>query len=281
MAKKSKKKAKKFFIALLVIAAVAAIIIIPQKCSATVSSNMSIAALAKKKPLYVAHRGLSALYPQNTVPAFEAAKENGYYGYEFDIHTTSDGKWVVIHDDTVDAMTDGTGELESYTLEELMNMNIDAGNGIENYEQLKMPTLEETLNICNDSDIIPVIEIKKCDVKYLPDFIEMLKERELLDKAVIISFNFDYLKEVQKLNKEVKLMYLLNIVSKKDVDLCVQNGSIGIDFNDDCFVLSAGAIRYAKKQGLALGSWTVDNTISSDILRAAGIELITTNRIIP
>jgi len=154
------KKAKKIFAAILIIAAILAIIIVPQHISKTVSSDLSISKRTDNEPLYVAHRGLSALYPQNTVPAFQAAGENGYYAFECDVHTTSDGEWVVIHNDTVDDMTDGEGEVESFTLDEIKKLNIDNGNGIKNHNGLKMPTLEETLAVCDNSDIVPIIELK-------------------------------------------------------------------------------------------------------------------------
>lgn len=276
-----KNKTKRNLAIILAVVAVLAIIIVPQKISATVSSDMSVAAAVSKKPNYVAHRGLSALEPQNTMPAFKAAAEAGFYGYEFDIHTTSDGQWVVIHNDTVDAMTDGKGEVESFTFEELQKLTIDSGNGIENHENLKIPTLEETLSICDDYDIVPVIEIKKCDVQYLPQFVQMLEEHDLIKKAVVISFSFDYLLELQKVNSEIELMYLAKRPDKKIVDMCVENGNIGIDFKFENYILCIGALNYAKDKGLHLGAWTVDDTISSDIMRAAGVELITTNRILP
>lgn len=276
-----KNKTKRNLAIVLAVVAVLAVIILPQKITATVSSEMSVAAAVSKKPQYVAHRGLSALHPQNTMPAFKAAAEAGFYGYEFDIHTTKDGQWVVIHNDTVDAMTDGKGNVEDFTFEELQELTIDSGNGIENYPELKIPTLEETLSICDEYDIVPVIEIKKCDVQYLPQFVEMLEKHDLIEKAVVISFGFDYLTELQKVNSEIELMYLAKKPDKKIVDMCVENGNMGIDFKFENYILCIGALNYAKEKGLRLGAWTVDDTISSDIMRAAGVELITTNRILP
>ncbi len=280
--KKCTKKIKKLLAAIIVIAAAAAVIILPQIVTKTVSGSLAVSShIGDNRPVYAAHRGLSSLYPQNTIPAFEAAKKEGFYAFEFDIHTTADGKWVVIHNDTVDAMTDGKGEVESFTLDEIKKLNIDAGNGIENYSGLKIPTLEETLDVCKESDIIPIIEIKKCDIAYIPDFMNTLKERGLTEKAVIISFDFDYLKEVRKLDADIKMMYLVNEVTKDTVDMCVENGNIGIDFGKKKMLSGIGAVKYAKEMGLEIGAWTVDDTITADFLAAIGVNIITTNRIIP
>lgn len=275
------KKAKKLLAVILSIILVLAVMIIPQVATKTVTSNLSVAKLVGKAPKYAAHRGLSALYPQNTVPAFRAAADEGFYAFEFDIHTTSDGEWVVIHNDTVDDMTDGTGDISSFTLDEIKQLNIDNGNGIEDYSELKIPTLEEALSVCDGSDIIPIIEIKSCDTKYFPELLTALEQHGLIEKAVIISFEFDYLKELRGLSPDIEMMYLVGKPTKEAVDMCVENGNTGLNFYGLNLLPGAKALKYAKEKGLKIAAWTVDNTILADILTAAGIELITTNRILP
>ena len=280
--KKSKqKKSRKGFVVFLIIVAVIAIGAVPQKISKTVSSDLSIQKLLKNEPLYAAHRGLSAICPQNTIPAFKAAAKAGYYAFECDVHTTADGKWVVIHNDTVDAMTDGEGDVEKFTFEQIRKFKIDGGNNIKDYENLQIPTLEETLEVCDDSEIIPIIEIKKCDVKYYPEFLKILEKHKLLDKVVIISFNFDYLTQLQTLNPNLNMMYLIKNPTKETVDMCVENGNMGIDFYGPNLIKCSGAIKYAKQKELQIGAWTIDDTLTMDVLRMAGVDLITTNRIIP
>lgn len=274
-------KTKKLFSVIIALIIIASVIILPQKISKTVSAELSISQKLGKEPLYAAHRGLSALYPQNTTEAFEAAAKEGFYAFECDVHTTADGKFVVIHDDTVDKMTDGSGEVEDFTYEELMNLNIDSGNGIKNYDNLKIPTLEETLAVCDKYDIVPIIELKKLDTKYLPEFYEALKKHEILEKAIIISFNFDYLLEMRRIDKDIEMMYLVKIFNKETVDKCKENGNIGIDYKYQDTIFNLSSLKYAKQQGLKIGAWTVDNTIYSDIMCWAGNDLITTNRILP
>ncbi|MCH5190647.1 MAG: hypothetical protein J1F23_00640 [Oscillospiraceae bacterium] len=275
------KKVKKLLAVLLSIVLVLAVIIIPQVASKTISSNLSVAKMVGKAPKFAAHRGLSALCPQNTVPAFQSAADEGFYAFEFDIHTTSDGKWVVIHNDTVDDMTDGTGDVSSFTLDEIKQLNIDNGNGIEDYSELKIPTLEEALSVCDGSDIIPIIEIKSCDTKYFPELLISLEQHGLIEKAVIISFELDYLKELRELSPDIEMMYLVGKPTKEAVDMCIENGIDGLDFYGLNVIPGAKAVKYAKEKGLKLAAWTIDNTVLADILTAAGVELITTNRILP
>ena len=72
-----------------------------------------------------AHRGASGHAPENTLAAFVLAADMGADGIELDVHLSSDGQVVVIHDDTVDATTDGTGRVSRMTLAALQSL--DAG----------------------------------------------------------------------------------------------------------------------------------------------------------
>ena len=74
----------------------------------------------------VGHRGNSAVAPQNTLAAFEAAWRAGADCVELDVQLTADGRVVVIHDDTVDATTDGTGPVAGFTLASIRRL--DAGS---------------------------------------------------------------------------------------------------------------------------------------------------------
>jgi len=76
-------------------------------------------------PAGFAHRGASALAPENTVEAFRQAVREGIEGLELDVHMTSDGEIVVLHDPTVDRTTDGAGPISGMTLSEVKRL--DAG----------------------------------------------------------------------------------------------------------------------------------------------------------
>lgn len=281
------KKHKKLIIALsvlvFVVVAVVCIIFVPGEFE-TLDSNYIISSHTSYAPKLIAHRGLSALYPENTMPAFEGALEYGFYGFEFDLHTTKDGEWVVMHDDVVDHMTDGTGEVEEFTLKEILALNIDSGNHIEDQGmkslRLRIPTLGEVLEEYADKDIVPVIEIKKCDVTYLPTLKDTMDEYKMSDKAVIISFEKEYLEKYRELDEEVDMLYLSKAPTRADIDWCSEY-NIGINFNQWLLFKSFPAIVYANKKGLTIGAWTVNNTIFADVMVLMGAEFITTNKILP
>lgn len=88
---------------------------------------------------FCAHRGLSALMPENTLPAFAAALALGADEIEFDVRLTKDLKLIVSHDGTLERISDGEGQLSDFTLQELKNLNI----GIKKGWQVSFCTVEE------------------------------------------------------------------------------------------------------------------------------------------
>ncbi len=81
------------------------------------------------KQTFCAHRGVSALMPENTLPAFAASLALGADEIEFDIRLTKDNKLIVSHDDDLERISDGNGKLCDYTMEELKKLNIGGKHG--------------------------------------------------------------------------------------------------------------------------------------------------------
>jgi len=88
---------------------------------------------------FCAHRGVSALMPENTLPAFAAALSLGADEIEFDVRLTKDSQLIISHDGTLERISDGTGNLSDYTLEELRTLNI----GVKHGWQIPFCTAEE------------------------------------------------------------------------------------------------------------------------------------------
>ncbi|MFC7878111.1 glycerophosphodiester phosphodiesterase [Isoptericola sp. NPDC057391] len=97
-------------------------------------------------PAVVAHRGASADAPQNTLAAFDLAGEVGAAMVELDVHLSADGVPMVIHDGTVDATTDGTGEVRRLGRDELQAFDAGAWFGPE-FAGQRIPTLAEVLEV--------------------------------------------------------------------------------------------------------------------------------------
>ena len=123
-------------------------------------TGLSNSLLRPASPKFVMHRGDNTLAPENTVPAFTLAGQAGAWGIETDVYETTDGVFILSHDDDVSRMTDGTGKITEMTYAQTQECTIDAGSNIEDYPNLKMPTLEEYLTICRRYGCVACIEIK-------------------------------------------------------------------------------------------------------------------------
>lgn len=280
MKKKTKKRLLTAVLVFLSMVLAVVGIMVPHMYIPRISDSLSISSHTSHQPLMIAHRGLSGIAPQNSLPAVEKAIEYGYDGCEFDIHTTKDGHWVVIHDENVEKMTDGEGEVKDFTLEEIRKLKLDSGNGIEEYEALRVPTLEEVLELIADSDITPVIEIKGCDVKYLPSLKTMLEKYGLEERAEIISFTKEYLEAYKAIDPDAEMMLLSKIITEEDVNWCLENGVDTISFYYLAFIKGVKGYALARKNGLHLSAWTIDNTVYKDVMVLLGVESVTTNKLI-
>lgn len=144
------------------------------------------------------HRGLMAFYPENTLLSFQKALEAGVDMLEFDLRLTKDRHLAVIHDETVDRTTDGTGRVGDYTLAELKRL--DAGGWFgKPFEGLRIPTLEELCDLLTDwPDVLLNVEIKPAAdaVEAADRAIETLKRYGYLSRCVFTSFDANVLAHI-------------------------------------------------------------------------------------
>ncbi len=239
--------------------------------------RFSVSALTEKEYYLTAHRGLSSVAPENTASSLEQAGKAGYYAAEFDIAPTSDGVWILMHDATVDRMTDGEGEVSSFTYEEISKLKIDSGNGVENYPDERITTLEEAISICRKYSMRPMIEVKGGEPEDMRGLLTAVRMTGVSD-ALIIDFNADRIRELRRLDSEIELWYLVSKMNKDSVEFAKEN-STAIAFNHKKLV-NYSMIKSAKQEGITLAAWTVDFIPFMDILTSLGVNYITTNRIL-
>ncbi len=161
------------------------------------------------RPIVFAHRGASAHAPENTLAAFELALRQGTDAVELDAKLTSDGQIVVIHDQTVDRTTEGTGRVKDLTLAEIRKL--DAGSHFDvAFRGEPIPTLEEVLKAIGQLTLVNIELTNYTSVTdQLPNKAAALVKRLKLTRHVIFSsFNPIALRRVQGLLPEAPLALL-------------------------------------------------------------------------
>lgn len=224
----------------------------------------------------VAHRGMRSVAPENTTASFAEAGKHGYWGAECDVYRTKDGVWIISHDSHTYRMMDKSAFIEKKTYEELMDMNVDNGVNIDKYEDLKICSLEEYLDICKKYNMTPVIELKgKNNTEYYSEIVDLANQFEV--NPVYISFHIENLQTMRRLT-QCKMYYLVQKISEDDIQDAKSIENCGIDFNgnkDKNF--KSNIIKKCQDAGLELGAWTINEEDALQKLEQYGITLITTD----
>lgn len=247
-------------------------------CQVSDYELVELGEVADENTVLIAHRGYRAVAPENTLPAFEMAGENDFWGAECDIYRTADGVWVVQHDFNTYRMMDCIKNIESSTYEELLEHNTDNGNNIEEYPNLKICTLEEYLECCEKYSMTAVIELKgKNNTEHYDEIIASIEKYDV--DVLFISFKEENLRKLREIT-DLPLMYLTYVVDDEAIAIAKEIGNCGIDFDgnkEENYENDAQFIKKAQDEGLELGAWTIDDKETAQKLLNLGVNYITTD----
>jgi glycerophosphoryl diester phosphodiesterase len=229
--------------------------------------------------LMIAHRGASALYPENTLRAFIAAAGLGADMCEFDVRMTRDGEVVVIHDATVNRTTNGRGRVAAMNAEAIRRLDAGVRFGAE-FRAEPIPTLAEVAAAlgarggegCGWRCGMDVelkergLEGRVCDI---------LRERGAIEGAIVSSFDWDQLKIVAAQEPGLRLALLGEKAPAALLKAAAAMNAFAIAPRSD---IADGALcAEAHRLGLAVYVWTVDDAPTMRRLMAAGVDGIMTN----
>ena len=147
-----------------------------------------------------AHRGASGYVPENTLDAFQKAVEMGADGIELDVQMTKDGELVVIHDETIDRVSDGKGWVKDYTYAELKKFNFNKTHP--EYEREEIPTLEQVYLLIKPTNLMINVEIKTGIVNAVDYACDILKA-DALHPADFNVWYPEFLDQCRKRNRRV------------------------------------------------------------------------------
>jgi glycerophosphoryl diester phosphodiesterase len=157
--------------------------------------------LAQSKQIAViAHRGEHLHHPENTIPAFQAAVDAGADFFELDVRTTADGKLVLMHDNTVDRMTGGKGEVAKMQFDDLRLLEVGPNLG-PGFAGTRIPTFDEALAFAQGK-IGVYIDSKRISAE---DAVAAVR-RHAMEEHVVVYGDPAYLKRVGALAPKMRLM---------------------------------------------------------------------------
>ena len=228
-------------------------------------------------PVYLtAHRGVHALAPENSLPSFEEAVNNGYYSAECDIQLTKDNKWVVIHNAEVDDRFCQFGRIENLTLEELKTFSYCWGANLWKYKDTRIPTLEEYLDVFVGTDTRPQIEIGVENYDLLYSIVDAISERGLDDQAIVLTYNLKQLKAIHELNPDIELWYMVDVMSPEVIAEAKQLGD-NVWLSSSYENNTENDIKYAISENINFSLFTVNTVEEAKALYDMGVRYIETD----
>ena len=221
-----------------------------------------------KNNITVAHRGAFKKngLPENSIASLQEAIRIGCKGSEFDVWMTADSVLVVHHDPVIEKVS-----IEKLTYQELSQFSLSNGE--------KLPLLEEYLRAGAHQDITLVCEIKPSEISkerslvVAEKVVEVVKKLKV-EKLIYISFDYDILKKILKIDNGAQTQYLQGEKSPLEVK---KDGITGVDYHYSVFQKHPQWIAEAKQNHIKLNAWTVNDEKDMDWLITQGFDYITTN----
>jgi glycerophosphoryl diester phosphodiesterase len=241
------------------------------------------------RPLVIAHRGGMALWPENTLYAFEQAASLGTDVMETDVRATGDAVLVLLHDATVNRTTDGTGAVAALTLAELKRLDAgarwspDGGRTFPYRSQgLTVPTLAEAFAALPRMRFN--LEIK--DPSLAAPLCQALREHGKAQQAMVASFHHGALAEFRRLCPEVatsasvaeaRNFYLMATAYLDNAYRPAMQALQVPEYMGGIRVLSPAFIRAARRLNLQVHAWTINETEAMRRILALGVDGIITD----
>jgi len=240
----------------------------------------------------LAHQGGDGLWPGDTLFAFRRAAALGADVLELDIHETSDGRIVVIHDDTVDRTTDGSGAVAALTLSQVQAL--DAGyawtaDGGETHPYrgrgIEIPTLQAVFDAFPGKPVN--IEIKPDSAQVAADLCRLIEANDRTDTVMVVSFHPGAIRAFRRDcpavataadPTEIKVFYVLARAHLARLYTPPTDALQVPETQGSLTVVTPHLVQAAHDRGLLVHVWTVDDTSDMKRLVGMGVDGLITDR---
>ena len=251
-----------------------------------------------------AHRGGALLWPENSLLAFRQAQALGCDFVEFDVHATADGEVAVIHDATLDRTSEGTGPVASVKAADLRRLRLREADG--GLTDERVPRLEDVLAVVAPSPVALLVEVKgpapgfgvrwervggravaapgPCYEGLEDRVLSALGRAGLLERATLMAFNPDVLARVRARlpGQRTALLVAAHHAAQADagpeetIDWAVAAGATDVGLQHT--LVNEAVVRPARRAGVRLGVWTVNDEPAMRRLADLGVDVLTSDR---
>jgi len=233
---------------------------------------------ASARTRVIAHRGFSGAAPENTIAAVRAAIEIQADMAEIDVTLTADGHIVVIHDETLDRTTNGSGKVSDFSRAELQLL--DAGAWFApTFAGERIPSLDAVLDEIEDRILLNVeIKSEAVDRGVVPKVASSIRKRGMIDQVVVSSFSPTALQQMHSVAPEIRTAVLYNTTFHKGQDSVEIVTDLGASvFNIKRQRLTGKMMRRCREHDIPVGIYTVNKPARMRRLVKKGVNAIFTD----
>ncbi|MBN1881484.1 MAG: glycerophosphodiester phosphodiesterase [Deltaproteobacteria bacterium] len=227
--------------------------------------------------LAVAHRGDPLVKPQNTESAFRSALAYDIDMIETDINQTKDGVPVIIHDQSVDHLSDGTGLVADMTLAQIKKLDFGSWMS-EAFAGERIMTLDELLELIGNTDVALNLEIKSGPIVYpkiAENALSRIHDHAMSNRVIISSFDHRLVKTIKSIDPKVMtaILYHAGLIDH----IAPAKNALADGIHPEHGTVTGELIDAAKDAGLFVNTWTVDDAGRMRELRDMGVSGIISN----
>ncbi|MDP1677319.1 MAG: glycerophosphodiester phosphodiesterase family protein [Bacteroidota bacterium] len=219
----------------------------------------------------IAHRGASSLAPENTLAAFKKAIDLGVDYLELDVWNTFDDSLIVIHDNTIERTTNGTGTVTAMYYFQIARW--DAGTWFSpQFKDERIPTLRQVLALMKEKNAKAAIEIKNTNIT--SNTVKLIEEMGMIGQVYICCFHIDALIEAKKINPQASTLLYVDPVTTALIDTVKSIGGSVIGSGNGN---TQAAIDYAHLKGIEFWPWTIDDSLAMRSFIDKKVDAVITN----
>ncbi|NQX60278.1 glycerophosphodiester phosphodiesterase family protein [Paenibacillus qinlingensis] len=216
-----------------------------------------------RKPYIIGHRGLPSAAPENTIESNRLALDNGADFIENDVYISKDGYLVIHHDGELSGTTNGTGNIENYTLAEIKALNANKPHPTD-YPDVKIPTLEEQIDLVQQRGKMIMNEIKTSTPAAIDAFVQLIKDKNAEADIDNMSFVAAQILRTNSLMPTMPSGLLSSLSGGSSVKGMLRTVLSSIQplnatFNNGYGGISQGFMEAAKHRGILISPWTLND----------------------
>ncbi|MGF2109258.1 glycerophosphodiester phosphodiesterase [Enterococcus casseliflavus] len=232
-----------------------------------------------------AHRGATIVAPENTIESINEAITLNYGAIEIDPRISRDGEIFLMHDDTVDRTSNGSGYIADMTSNEIMSLEIKSDDYPKYTNQvLRIPTFEEAIRAISNSDVIVNLDGSKVDwsnLEFTNQVISILKKYSLYDQTFFVISNSLQRSVFNDRYPDAILSWLHNDANSISTAINNVKNYNGALLSIPLSVATDAVLLQLKKSGIYFQVYGVNSTLDLDRLKVMGVPMAETDKLAP